>query len=537
METNDFDFTTPSPSFGLSEIRVKPFIPSATEFNILPNNNIQYPRIAPSVDNMMDMTPSVQSSNISTSSSENISKENKDEQNLDKAEANESVNSSVNYISTPKTQDFTNIAPKKYSSKVPDSKYFSVPDVTQINKPKPSEESHIIKDNNSNKNTFIDNNTVFLDDNKIEFSPVNPVLDSNVLVIFIPGTLSSKDRWISHPKIIDGYNDIFSKYGLGESENMNNITNYFFDWKTDKEKGIDNGLFNDYNDRKAASKKLNSEIRKMLETGKYNKLILVGQSHGGNVAIQSAEELSKLVDDVTLFTIATPANNENNICHNPNSLMISFANGLGNNPSISFDDPYRYTIYQRIKENHFKIGNLERNPESGRNFEGNPKIKHFALYSKDDHVDDFSHILESTKEYSGMNNHTACFDNRATKNIELPRNEVGYLAESCKAVKECVTDEVFDLVLTPLISDIVRNPNKDYKARINSALLDIISNMGISIENSAKLSKAIYGLVIRLLLGPHSIDLENPEIIFDAIRKTDPSKNNIDSKGDEKDDL
>ncbi|MFI3240143.1 MAG: hypothetical protein R3Y22_06095 [Bacteroidales bacterium] len=106
-----------------------------------------------------------------------------------------------------------------------------IPDVTKDDKPNPIEESYIPKNNNSNKNTLINKDNIY-------------PKESNTLVIYIPGTCSSKDRWEPYPEIIDGYNNLFSHYGVGDSDNKNIITNYFFDWETNSKEGISNGLFN-----------------------------------------------------------------------------------------------------------------------------------------------------------------------------------------------------------------------------------------------------------------------------------------------------
>lgn len=203
---------------------------------------------------------------------------------------------------------------------------------------------------------------------------------------YIHGTIAKPTRWEGFPDTVKACNTIAmdpqSKWEMDQISQKNWINkncNFTFDWygKTRTKDGMFNGIDNNVLDRKKASDKLVKELEK--RAGKVDEIVLVGHSHGGNVALQAADRLSALFKHIYILTIATPAQNK---------------------PFVDSYTPLEGLT--EMKEQRTKIpskGNLYFyiNPESPDNLKNWHKLTHLALWNKTDWVDEMALGLDLVK--------------------------------------------------------------------------------------------------------------------------------------------
>ncbi|MFI3240821.1 MAG: hypothetical protein R3Y22_09625 [Bacteroidales bacterium] len=182
-----------------------------------------------------------------------------------------------------------------------------------------------------------------------------------------------------------------------------NSSSYVFDWSTNREQGLNNSYLNDIDNRRDASKKLVANLIEWNNMSNFEEVILVAHSHGGNVAIQAADELAKIFKKVTIITYGTPAMNKKYLTNKKvpqTSQYSAFTPAI-----IPFN---KYT----------EQGDL--NKENPENWNNKSKINHIAIYTDKDKVDNYSYILESNRSQIGMNRLTSHYkDNGVTVNLKV----------------------------------------------------------------------------------------------------------------------
>jgi hypothetical protein len=156
-------------------------------------------------------------------------------------------------------------------------------------------------------------------------------------------------------------------------------------------------LFNDVVDRGKASDDLVAHVVKKASPSSYREIVLVGHSHGGNVAIQAADRLAEQYDKVYIITIATPAQNRETI-----DLIYEI---------IAFK---KYFI--EIAGGYY----VYKNPENPVNLK-KKNIVHYALWNDKDTVDELALRLDSLTARHGMTSNSAFFENNngITKNVKF----------------------------------------------------------------------------------------------------------------------
>ena len=253
---------------------------------------------------------------------------------------------------------------------------------------------------------------------------------------YIHGTVSKKNRWNMFPTTVQQLNRI--AFGIGVDKNdtkgisyvgsdgfKNACCDFSFQWGNN---GIiasgNNWFLNSVEDRRIASEKLIDHISGNI--GKCEEIVLIGHSHGGNVAIQAADKIfSKIptIKRVFVLTIGTPAYNRKSITsylNNGNLTTIS--------EEIYENIPYfgKDYIVPAMKLGRklwgplgiFVYVNCE-NPETWKHKD---KISHIALWNKKDYVDDLAWVLDKNKynPYCAMTlDNSSHFTNPSTDNVEF----------------------------------------------------------------------------------------------------------------------
>jgi RHS repeat-associated protein len=159
-------------------------------------------------------------------------------------------------------------------------------------------------------------------------TPIQAIDLDGLEAFFIHGTISDFDRW-THPNEQEDRDEtlIENITALSESKTFNDG----FSWRVpnplaedaDDAKNL-NHLHNDEADRSVAAKMLVSYVLSNSNkiNGKYEKITLIGHSHGGNVSIQAAMILQRDYDIIVdVITIATPAYNDEESLENANGLL------------------------------------------------------------------------------------------------------------------------------------------------------------------------------------------------------------------------
>lgn len=223
---------------------------------------------------------------------------------------------------------------------------------------------------------------------------------------YIHGTTSDRDRWNKYTTTIQQLNRIAFGIGLrkeetdkisylGSQEFRKEYCDFSFQWGN---KGWftpgNNWFLNSVEDRRIASEKLIEHIKSNI--GSYKEVVLIGHSHGGNVAIQAADKIFDripTVEQVFVLTIGTPAYNEEYITTNHiNKNLTKF------NKDISIYIPYlgKYNIpSSQLSYLETTLGlYFYVNCENPKNWKHNDKITHIALWNRKDYIDNFAWVLD-----------------------------------------------------------------------------------------------------------------------------------------------
>lgn len=203
---------------------------------------------------------------------------------------------------------------------------------------------------------------------------------------YIHGTTAKPTRWEEFPDTVTACNIIamapqseWEMDQISKKDWIDNNCNFTFNWygKTRTKEGMFNGLSNNVLDRKKASDKLVKEIEK--RAGEVDEIVLVGHSHGGNVALQAADRLSALFKHIYILTIATPAQNK------PFIDSYTPLEGLTEMKDQRIRIPLKGNLYFYI------------NPESPDNIKEWNKLTHLALWNIYDFVDELALGLDLIK--------------------------------------------------------------------------------------------------------------------------------------------
>lgn len=203
-------------------------------------------------------------------------------------------------------------------------------------------------------------------------------------VFFIHGTDSSPKRWVKWPRTVPVMMKIancneylvkaYLEGGVNTHPNKNDVIDCSFSWEDWSSKTT-----NDVIDRKKSSDKLVKHVKEYAEN--FDEVVLIGHSHGGNVAIQAANSLANDYKHVYVITVATPAQNvkeftvaepklEGLLPHTTKKKTKAYFRG-GMAPSM---------ISVEITEHTYK------NPENPANWQ-QKNIAHLALWNDYDRVD------------------------------------------------------------------------------------------------------------------------------------------------------
>lgn len=255
---------------------------------------------------------------------------------------------------------------------------------------------------------------------------------------YIHGTTSDKTRWNKFPSTVQQLNRI--AFGIGVDKNdiegINSVgsdkfkkacCDFSFQWGNNGWFSYGNNWFlNSVEDRRIASEKLIDHISKNI--GKCEEVVLIGHSHGGNVAIQAADKIfTKIptIKRVFVLTIGAPVYNR--------PYIMSYIN----NKNLT-------TITEKMYENipglgkeyiipGMKLGRkilkpvgiyLYINCENPVTWKNKDKIKHLSLWNKRDYVDNIAWALEKNTHilypYRAMTlDNSSRFTNPTTDNVEL----------------------------------------------------------------------------------------------------------------------
>lgn len=262
---------------------------------------------------------------------------------------------------------------------------------------------------------------------------------------YIHGTTSDKTRWNMYPSSVQQINRI--AFGMGakrdDIEGINYVggeefkrayCDFSFEWGNN---GIfspgNNWFFNSVEDRRIASEKLIDHISRNI--GKCEEIVLIGHSHGGNVAIQAADKIFTkipVIKRIFVLTIGTPAYNR--------TFITSFVNNKNLttiNEGVYENIPYLGKDYVVPA---MKLGRrlwgpagifLYINCENPITWKNKDKITHTALWNKRDWVDNAAWVLDRLPFYHSMTlNNSGCFTNPTTDNVEfdfaLKETQSGY---------------------------------------------------------------------------------------------------------------
>ncbi len=162
---------------------------------------------------------------------------------------------------------------------------------------------------------------------------VNP----NRIAIFVHGTKSKPTMWVENSETVTTLLEIVNTQRCDAK----------FSWENDAV------LSNTYFERKKAAEHLADYVSKY--RGKYEEVVIIAHSHGGNVALQAIDKLVGF-KKIYLLTLNTPAFNKDEITYDNKDKVISTTN---NNP---YYEGIPITQYEKItkinKENPKNINNL-----------------------------------------------------------------------------------------------------------------------------------------------------------------------------------
>ena len=244
-------------------------------------------------------------------------------------------------------------------------------------------------------------------------------------VFYIHGTKSDCSRW-------EKWKDTVEKLNLiAQPDNTDDAVDTKFDWSQLA------GWTNNLEDRRNAcllpgNKGLVNYV--LNNSGNFEEIVLIGHSHGGNVAIQAADILAakNKYKTIYLITIASPVFNK---------LQFSTATPITGLKlikteckEIRMSPPYnsRMTIYTYL--------NPENPANWGKNDVPNTKrtpIKHLSIYNRYDRVDGIALFEHTILENSRMTFNTSTFKYDDLVNIELPSFQLNDERNRAKYKNHC----------------------------------------------------------------------------------------------------
>lgn len=231
---------------------------------------------------------------------------------------------------------------------------------------------------------------------KVNVAPLG-VNNSKRMAFYIHGTTSTPERWKKWPEGVETLNQITFPDAVDTG----------FDW------GKEATQFNVLKDRWPVAKRLCAYVKEKARG--FGEIVLVGHSHGGNVAIMTADMLAKEVSISTIYviTVGTPVFNETIFTtetvipglREEKEMKITFrilpGGGVYSPPSM---EVHTYTYF---------------NPENPANWQLKNKIKHLSLYNRYDRVDGIAKVGDGILESSRMTSETSCFAYNKDVNVEI----------------------------------------------------------------------------------------------------------------------
>lgn len=240
-------------------------------------------------------------------------------------------------------------------------------------------------------------------DNSEKVAQWSPLLKRKVF--YIHGTISSAKRWSDWKEIVEVLNLV------ALPDDCNDAVDTAFDWE--KEATLTNSL----KERWPVSDCLVKYIKSNALKGDYKEIVLIGHSHGGNVAIMAADKLAKedYFSTVYVITVGTPVFNKTifsstakieGLTQVSETVIeyVRFGTAPPNAPSVPI---HRYEYY---------------NPENPQNWLYAKKIKHLSIYNKNDRVDGIAQALDPFTEHSRMTSNTSTFEYNDKVNVGLKSN-------------------------------------------------------------------------------------------------------------------
>lgn len=237
---------------------------------------------------------------------------------------------------------------------------------------------------------------------KINVKPLDRTKTNDIgrKAFFIHGTVSTPERWEKWKDAVDTLNLI----ALPDI----NATDTKFDWATEATQ------LNNLNDRWEVSERLVKYV--MNNARGFEEVVLVGHSHGGNVAILAADKLAKEAwfRNIYVITVGTPVFNKEKFItsEGPNKFQqVEMTTKV-----TYFSDRYGSYIPQTTYMYTY------RNPENPENWQFKDKIKHLSLYNIHDRVDGIAKAGDGIIESSRMTSDTCRFAYNSKVNVEIVSN-------------------------------------------------------------------------------------------------------------------
>lgn len=273
----------------------------------------------------------------------------------------------------------------------------------------------------------------FIDPNSNKVVSIGPEMSRKAY--YIHGTTSDRTRWDMYPSTVQQLNRI--AFGIGveknDTEGRNDMgkesfkkacCDFSFQWGNNGvlSKG-NNWFFNTVEDRRIASEKLIEHISGNI--GKCEEVVLIGHSHGGNVAIQAADKMfTKIptIKRVFVLTIGTPAYNSPFIISTVNNkYLTTIQEGVCEN-ALYLGKEYIVPVMKFGRKMLGALGTvyLYINCENPIMWKHKDQIRHTALWNKRDWVDNAAWALDRLPFYHSMTlNKSGCFTNPTTDNVEF----------------------------------------------------------------------------------------------------------------------
>ncbi len=200
---------------------------------------------------------------------------------------------------------------------------------------------------------------------------------------FIHGTTSEPERWRNWSEAVK----VLNKISLPLPEEAYDVD---FNWKEEATQ------FNNLRDRWPVSDRLVKYVKEKALDGdsKYEEIVLIGHSHGGNVAIMAADKLARdqRISRIYVITVGTPVFNKKTF--KTTSLIRGLKQAAetkvtfrSKDMGVSYQEESIYTYY---------------NPENPANWENGHKISHLSIYNEYDRVDGIAQAGSPMLENSRM---------------------------------------------------------------------------------------------------------------------------------------